>query len=52
MKGKLLSRASLNEDQIDEQGYILIGKCHCRTYMHLHMDIKCRYDLTIQDSEQ
>lgn len=48
MKGKLPSRASLNEDQIDEQGYILRGKCHCGTYMHLHMDIECGYELITQ----
>lgn len=50
MKGKLLSSISLNGNQIDEQGCILIGKCHCRTYTHLHMDLECRYELTTQNS--
>lgn len=44
MKGELLSRVSLNGNQIDEQG------CHCRTYTHLHMELECRYELTTQDS--
>lgn len=44
MKGELLSRVSLNGNQIDEQ------VCHCRIYTHLHMDLECRHELTTQDS--